>query len=117
MVYIPWTLYAMRLRRVAQRLADANSIEDVALCLQEHSALWDRISGLIDEAEEQGETGLSRQISPLTRLVAVCGTSKDAVPAADVSSDMLSTLISLNQRAAAMLPDLDRGMPMRQWLN
>ena len=105
MAHIPWTLYAMRLQRVAQKMATAQDQAALDHCLQEHSALWQRIAGLITEAEEDGATGLRRQMLPLT----------DQISAESLSS--LSSLIALNRQAAAMLPDLELGTPVRQWLN
>ncbi|WP_019644265.1 hypothetical protein [Novispirillum itersonii] len=119
MAYIPWTLYAMRLQRVAQKMASAQDSAALEHCLQEHSALWERIAGLITEAEEEGVTGLRRQILPLTRLVNLG--RGDAVRAdgtgESAAVESLSTLIALNRQAAAMLPDLELGTPVRQWLN
>lgn len=115
MAHIPWTLYAMRLQRVAQRMAEARNDTDVARCLQEHSALWERISGLISEAEGDGVRGLRRQMSPLTRLVTPRRGS--GMAADDLSAEAVSSLIALNRQAAALLPDLELGTPVRQWLN
>lgn len=118
MVHIPWTLYAMRLQRVAQKMAEARDDADVARCLQEHSALWERISGLISEAEGEGMRGLRRQMSPLTGLVSPRGRTGAVVEADDsLSVEAVSSLIALNRQAAALLPDLELGMPVRQWLN
>lgn len=116
MMHIPWTLYALRLQRVAEKLSEARDDADVARCLQEHTVLWQRISDLISEAEGDGMHGLRRQMSPLSSLMSPRRRT-EAVADGDLSAEAVSSLIALNRQAAALLPVLERGTPMKQWLN
>ncbi|NKD88406.1 hypothetical protein HEQ72_08795 [Haematospirillum sp. 15-248] len=101
MAFVEWSVYALRLKRCAERMSRARTVEELRVCVAENTQLWAQLDELLSERLE-ARCADCRTLHNRARYVAE---TSAVIPT--LSDSHIEAFIAINRQSAEILPMLD----------
>jgi hypothetical protein len=106
MAFVEWSVYAVRLKRCAERMSRARTVDELRTCIAENTRLWAQLDELLTERLEARSPD-RRTLHNRARYVA-----ETAAVMPTLSDTHIEAFIAINRQSAEMLPMLDLSVDM-----